>query len=316
MALLLLISEWARTIKGPLPVALIVDHRLRQNSSREAAEVARRAKSLGFAAKVLRSDDAPPKANIEEEARARRYGLLGAWCVKHRVKSLFVAHTMDDQAETFLLRLARGSGVDGLSGMKASSSFPFPGFPGVALVRPLLGFRRAELREYLSAKSVSFIDDPMNADPRFARTRIRAFLPALEAAGIATPRIAAAARHLARAREALESQTDEFLTACARIVPGEKALLDGAALLRVPREIGLRVLRRSLMLVGEKPVSPRFESLEPLFDALGNRDFRPRTLHGCRIGRARRADAIFGEATLAIARENPRRLLASKTEKT
>lgn len=315
MALLLLFSKWSRDTKGPLPVALIVDHRLRQNSSQEAAKVARRARSLGFAAKVLCCDEPPPKANIEEAARARRYGLLGAWCVKHRVQSLFVAHTMDDQAETFLLRLARGSGVDGLSGMKASSSFPFPGFPGVALLRPLLGFRRSELRDYLSAKGVLFIDDPMNADPRFARTRIRAFLPALEAAGIATPRIAAAARHLARAREALESEADEFLAARARIAPGEKALLDGAALLRAPREIGLRVLRRSLMLVGEKPVSPRFESLEPLFDALGNRNFRPRTLHGCRIGRARRADALFGEATLVIAREKPRRLLPSNTEK-
>jgi tRNA(Ile)-lysidine synthase len=315
MALLLLFNAWSRHAKAPLPVALIVDHRLRQNSSREAAEVARRAKSLGFTAKVLRSDEAPPKANIEEVARARRYGLLGAWCVKHRLKYLFVAHTMDDQAETFLLRLGRGSGVDGLSGMKAVSSFPFPGFSGVALVRPLLGFRRTELRDYLNANGVTFINDPMNADPRFARTRIRAFLPALEAAGIATPRIAAAARHLERAREALELKSDQFLTACARIVPGENALLDGAALLRVPREIGLRVLRRSLMLVGEKPVIPRFESLEPLFDALANRDFRPRTLHGCRIGRARRAEAVFGEATLVIARENPRRLLASKTEK-
>lgn len=308
MALLILLGEWSRNTKVALPPALIVDHGLRNRSAAEAALVARRVKGLGFTATVLRSKAPKPGANIEEEARRRRYSLLGDWCVRHGAGLLFVAHTMDDQAETFLLRLQRGSGVDGLSAMRPVAPFPLEEFPGVELIRPLLGFRRSELRDYLSRRCVLFIEDPMNSDPRFQRVRIRAAMPALEAAGIATARIASAAGHLARAREALETATEEFLLRHANISMEKNAMLDGAALVRAPREIALRVLRRMLMLVGGKPVAPRFESLEHLFDALRSGTFGARTLHGCRIGRARKEEAVFGEATLTIARENPRRV--------
>ena len=98
---------------------------------------------------------------------------IGEWCRANGVSTVLFAHTRDDQAETFLLRLGRGSGVDGLSAMRARAPFPCPGYDGIALVRPLLGIGRDELRADLKARGASWLEDPMNEDTRFARVRIR-----------------------------------------------------------------------------------------------------------------------------------------------
>jgi tRNA(Ile)-lysidine synthase len=224
---------------------------------------------------------------------------------------LFVAHTLDDQAETFLLRLGRGSGVDGLSGMRPQAPVPIKGFPGILLLRPLLEFRRAELRAYLEFRGAGWLEDPMNADPRFARTRIRGAVPALEAAGIPASRIARAAGHLARAREALEAETETFLAAHARVLPDGGTLIDAAALGCARREIGLRALSMVLNRVSGQARRPRFEGLERLFDALtGGNSMKARTLHFCRIGPATKTEREYGPQTLKIVREGPRKSLS------
>ena len=138
-----------------------------------------------------------PNSGIEGKAREARYALLGEWCAAHDVPSLFVAHTLEDQAETFLLRLGRGSGVDGLSAMRPRAPFPVAGFDSVQVLRPLLEIGRAELRAFLTARGTPWLEDPMNEDSRFARVRLRKALPTLEAAGVSARRIAEAARHLA-----------------------------------------------------------------------------------------------------------------------
>src|SRR6185312_1547355 len=166
--------------------------------------------------------------------------------------------TRDDQAETFMLRLARGSGLDGLAAMRAVS--PCPGFADIALVRPLLGFARDELRAGIK----EWIDDPMNADPRFGRVRVREALAGL---GVPAHRVAAAAAHRDRARQALEEVTDAvLLRAC---MPEQGAvLIEITALTAAPREIGLRALAKLLMAVSGQPYRPRFERLERLFDLI------------------------------------------------
>ena len=114
--------------------------------SEEAARAAQWGQRAGLDAHILRRQGGKPKSNIEDEARKSRYRLLGAWCAAHAVTKLFVAHTREDQAETFLLRLGRGSGVDGLSGMRAIAPLPVAGFANVQVLRPLLDMGRAELR--------------------------------------------------------------------------------------------------------------------------------------------------------------------------
>ncbi len=174
------------------------------------------------------------------------------------------------------------------------------------LVRPLLDIGRDELRADLAARGVAWLDDPMNEDPRFARVRIRQAMPALEAAGLSAARIAQAARHLARAREALDADTERFLRRHARFTPDGIAMLDGAALQAEPRETALRALSTILMRISGSAYRPRFERLEHLYDALG-RSTPGHTLSGCRIGPAPKESRHFGVGTLEVRREQPRR---------
>ncbi len=301
LALMLML---ARAKKNPAPIVLSVDHGLRPDLAGDANAVVQAAKKLGLEAHVLRWTGAKPKSDIEAAARDARYRLMGEWCAANRVGALYLAHTLEDQAETFLLRLARGSGLDGLSAMQQIAPFPLPGFGDLKLVRPLLSLTRAQLRVCLKEAGLAWRDDPMNEDPRFARVRIRQSWPQLEGIGLTPARIAATAAHLARARAALDAATEALIAEACRF-DGPKILLDGAALARVPREIGLRALATLLGRAGAKPYRPRFERLERLFEAA--LQGRPATLHGCRIGPVTRGNAPFGGKTLEIVPENPRK---------
>ncbi|MCP5412979.1 MAG: tRNA lysidine(34) synthetase TilS [Alphaproteobacteria bacterium] len=187
LALMHLAASHAAAAKSPAPIMLTVDHGLRKGSAGDARKVAGWAKALGLKAHVLTWRGDKPKRGIEAAAREARYRLMGAWMVKQGAAALCVGHTQDDQAETFLLRLARGSGVDGLSAMGALSRWPVAGFAGLAVVRPLLDRSRAELRAYLAAAGQDWLDDPMNDDPAFDRVRLRALAPALAEAGLTAP---------------------------------------------------------------------------------------------------------------------------------
>jgi len=303
---MLLVADWLRDSDRPsIGSVLIVDHGLRETSAREAKLVASWAERVGLRAHVLTWRGRKPRANVEEKARHARYTLMGDWCMANNVTQLLVAHTRDDQAETFLLRLGRGSGVDGLSAMSERAPFPLPGYR-VDLIRPLLNTGRKELRDYLKAQGADWLEDPMNAESRFARTRIRELLPRLESAGVSVSRIAKAAAHLSRARAALDDATAAFLAEHTRPHP-QALLVDAQALRSAAREIGLRVLSSCLLRIGGAPYRPRFERLEPLYDAVIAPGFEDaRTLAGCRVGLAPKARQSFGVGTLEIRREGPR----------
>jgi len=303
LALLFLLTDWACAMGLPLPTALTVDHGLQPQSGDYAQEVANRATQHGLAAHVLRWRGRKPMANVESAAREARYRLLGEWCRRNSILSLYVAHTLEDQAETFLLRLMRGSGVDGLSAMAVVAPFPSVECQQLCVARPLLSVPRAKLRAYLSGRGESWLEDGMNSDPRFARVRLRADWPALSDMGFSAERIGAAARHLRRARAALEMDTVALLarTSCTR---NGLLLIDAAQLCAAPEEIGLRALAAALMQVSRRHYRPRFERLERLLTAIRAGTLgRGKTLHGCCIGVAPRRQACFGGQTLRIARE-------------
>jgi tRNA(Ile)-lysidine synthase len=301
-----LLRDWTKATRLVPPIVLTVDHGLQPKSAANARKVLRWAKAIGLKAHLLSWEGAKPKADIEAEARQARYRLMGEWCRAHGIATLYVGHTRDDQAETFLLRLARGSGLDGLAAMRAISLFPVPGFEELRLVRPLIDFDRAILREFLEEREQKWIDDPMNADPRFGRVRIRGAMESLLAGGLTPGRIADAAAHLGRAREALDTVTAAVLRRACR-AEGETVFVETAALMSAPREIGLRALATLLMGVSRQAYRPRFERLERLFDTIGRGELgRGRTLHGCRIGPAPGSSTPFATGTLLVARENPR----------
>ncbi|MFO1142553.1 MAG: tRNA lysidine(34) synthetase, partial [Amaricoccus sp.] len=193
------------------------------------------------------------------------------------IGAVALGHTLDDQAETVLLRLARGSGVDGLSAMA-----PATRAWGILWLRPLLGVRRAALRDWLSGQGVGWAEDPSNEDPRFDRVRVRAALPALERLGLGPERLAATARNLARARAALEQATAVLARQAVEEGPAGDLALDPAALAGAPEEIRLRLLAAAVGWVSGAVLRPRLVRLEAALAAIETgRIGHGLTLHGC-----------------------------------
>ena len=303
IALMHLLTRWAKATGREPPQIVTVDHGLRKGSASDARKVTGWAKRAGLKAQALRWSGPHPTADIEAAAREARYRLMGAHAQRKKLTALYVCHTRDDQAETFLLRLMRGSGLDGLAAMRAFAPYPLPGFRDLCIVRPLLSLEREAVREHLRANKHQWLDDPMNEKEHNARVRLRRLLPHLEEAGLSRARIAAAAGHLTRAREALETVTAAVLARAVRRVENT-VHLDAAALVAAPREVGLRALAQLLMTVSGQSYRPRFERLERLFDQIcANRVGRGVTLHGCKIAAVPTRKGAFGAGTLVIARE-------------
>lgn len=312
VALMHLAADWSKITGAVPPVVLTIDHGLRPQSASDAARAVDWAEQLGLKAAVLVWEGPKPSTGIEEQARIARYRLLGRWCADRRIYNLFLGHTRDDQAETFLLRLARGSGIDGLAGMMPWGPLPVPQYSSVRVVRPLLDFSRDELRAYLRQRGAIWLEDEMNDDPAYARVRIRQLMPAIAAAGLAPQRIVNASKHISRARLALEAGTRDFLQEHVRFCASESygttdALLDGDTFRLIPCEIGLRVLSEILLRVGGGNYRPRFERLERLYRAITERALRGRTLAACRIGRAPRSCQFYGTGTVLVRPEAGRK---------
>jgi len=286
LALVLLAQDWARSVGGRVD-ALVVDHAMRPESGAEAARVAGWLAAREIPATVLTRQGSAPGADRQAAARHARYALIAEWCGQAGVLHLLLGHHRQDQAETLLLRLARGSGVDGLAAMA-----PITEGAGLRLLRPLLDVPRGRLVALLRAEGQEFVEDPSNDDPAYARVRMRRMLPGLAAEGLTPARLADTARRLARARAALEAAATDLLAGAATIYPQGYAILAPDVLRAAPEEVGLRATARVLGCIGGSPYAPRLERLERLYDWLvGGGAGDGRTLAGCRI--LRRGAAIL-----------------------
>lgn len=294
MALTLLLQEWVQARDGSL-TALIVDHAIRPESAAEAQKVAGWLAALRIDYKVLPWRGATIDSGVQAAARTARYALLSAWCEARACLHLAVAHHREDQAETVLLRLARGSGVDGLSAMA-----PVAETRALRIIRPLLSMPRARLRATLRALGQDHVEDPSNRNDRFARIRMRMLGSALDGAGMTPWRLAATASHMARAREALDDATAKLLARAVVLHESGYGILKPGLLAAAPRETGLRALAGLLACIGGGAYTPRFERLERLYDTI---DVIPggsgRTLAGCRI-LARRSGLLVCREVAAI----------------
>lgn len=246
--------------------AATVDHGLRPEAADEAAAVARLCAALGVPHATLSASVAPGGPGLQANARHARYAALGRWIADRDLPVLLTAHHADDQAETLLMRLNRGSGVGGLAGIRPRGPLPgssAPGGPG--LVRPLLAWRRAELAAIVADAGLRPAQDPSNLDPAFDRARLRAQLA--DAPWLDPAALARAAAHLADAEEALAWTADRLWAERARVDGGSLAL-DGADL---PPELELRLLRRSLATLAPN-ATPRSAELLRLRDTLQRGD--------------------------------------------
>ena len=316
-ALLLLAARWRKALRrapkfgpkfGPKLIAVTVDHGLRPESRREAAAVKRLARSLGVEHRTLRWTGRKPKAGLQAAARMARYRLLAGAATAAGARHVLTAHTLDDQAETVLIRLARGSGVGGLAGMTLASPLPVKEGGGIVLVRPLLGVPKSRLIATLKAARISYADDPTNRDPRFARARLRALMPALAREGLTADRLARLAQRAARSEAALWAAVRG---ARARIAPGpwpERGPVTMAAgsFFELPEEIALRLLGQAIEATGDEgPVElGKLEALSAALLQAGHSGRFRRTLAGAVV-------TLAGER-LFVERAPPRRHTASK----
>lgn len=260
-------------------VCLTVDHGLRTDSAHEAATVAARMNTLGIAHHILPWEGAKPTANIQAEAREARYALMAGWCRSNGVQYLLTAHHRDDQAETLLLRLARGSGVYGLAAMAPV----VPLGDDVTLVRPCLGFSKASLVAFLETRELPFVQDPSNQADRFDRVKIRKFLEKPPLDGFTPVRLAETAARLRRTRDALEYYEHEWLSRSVKQNPDGSIILNVAALQSAPEEIVLRGLASCCRIISGQGYVPRMEKLERAALAMQAPDFQGQTLYGVQM---------------------------------
>jgi len=235
--------------------AATVDHGLRPESAAEAAMVAGLCAALGVPHATLAAD-APIEGNLQSAARALRYRLLAAWAARSGLAFLLTAHHADDQAETLLMRLGRGAGLPGLSGIRAGTDIA-----GLAIARPLLGWRREALAGIVRAAGLDPVADPSNDDDRFDRARLRKRIA--EDGWIDPLPLARSAAALAEADAALDWAVDRL--AGERVSPcADGFVLDPAD---IPAELRRRLVLRILALLGPAD-PPRGEALQRLLAAL------------------------------------------------
>jgi tRNA(Ile)-lysidine synthase len=244
-------------------IALTVDHGLRPESAAEAAYVAAACKNLGIRHKILKWTGTKPRSGLEEAARKARYELMLDWCKKNNVGVLMTAHQADDQIETFLMNLGRGSGVYGLAGIRERATRD-----GVIIFRPLLNVPRAELKKYCEDNGIKYCEDAMNDDEEFLRVKIRKNRHVL---GLTDERLLLAIENLGRMREYVEVEALKL----ARNIPVE---FEAPMLLNAPDEVRFRAL--SMMLAKYYPI--RLDDIKRAFGRLDGGDCKF-TLGGCNI---------------------------------
>jgi tRNA(Ile)-lysidine synthase len=253
IAMMWLAARWRRALRhGPRLVAVTVDHGLRVEAAREAREVKRLAGELAVEHRTMRWTGVKPKTGIPAAAREARYRLLAQAARRYGATHLLTAHTRDDQAETFLMRMSRGSGLAGLGAMARLSLRD-----GIALTRPLLDVPKSRLLATLDKARVPFASDPTNQDPSFTRPRFRALMPALAAEGCDARNLARLAGRMARADAALELMTDGAERFLAVRDPNSSWHLrgydfDAAAFSELPEEIRVRLLARVIDRIGHE----------------------------------------------------------------
>ena len=274
VALLHLLNDYARS-RGIALHAATVDHGLRPEAAREAAMVAAQCRALGVAHDTLRWTGWDHSGNLQNEARKARYRLLADWARGQGIDAVCIGHTADDLAETFVMRLGRRAGVDGLSAMPAVFDRH-----GMRWHRPLLNARRADLRAHLTRCGVTWVDDPSNEDDSFARVRIRKALTVLTDLGVDSAALADVSRHLADARTALDAQMFAAARAHAHVQCGAVAM-DWQALCALPTETRRRLLTHTITWINGATYAPRSSAVAEVLTALD--DAGAATVQGCEL---------------------------------
>lgn len=243
-------------------ICLIVDHGLRKESQAEAVRTARFLQSKGIEVEILvwqQYQSSVQISNVQHQAREARYKLLAEYCRRHNISSLLTAHNKNDVAETVLMRIERGSGIDGISGIPSKQMFY-----DVAILRPMLGFARADILDLLSSADWEWIEDPSNKNLAFTRSRIRKLLNEQKNAEVWINRLSLLATNASRCRDFLERETQMHINAVCSISNYGYITLDRPSFAELHEEIQLRILSCILKAIGGEDYICKLIKLEAL----------------------------------------------------
>ena len=272
---------WCRAHKKHLHV-ITVDHGLRAEAEREAQQVAdwvAAQKDEAFIHQILHWEGDKPDTRVMEQARNARYNLMAEHCHDHGIQTVFIAHHQDDQAETLLIRLAKGSGLDGLTGMSELRNHD----DRLTLARPFLSCPKQVLVDYCTRHDVCFVQDPSNENTHYLRPRLRQSVEVLKEEGLTPERLSSLTRRLNRARQALEEISAKVYKDVLMQESKNDLMLNFETLKQHPEEIAFRIVKKAIEKVQDhNGYGVRMEKLENLFEEIwyNTDNFKPRTLGG------------------------------------
>ncbi len=283
LALLHILNEWGHADLN----VVTVNHGLRPDAASEALHVAQLCGRLDVPHRIIEWTGWDGKGNLQDQARRSRYSIVAEWARGLNLDGVALGHTMDDEAETMLMRLARGAGVDGLSGMAGRFRRD-----GMDFLRPVLSHRRDELRAFLKARRLRWVDDPSNEDEAFERVRVRKALSVLAPLGVTTEQLCTVAAHLREARDALSWVAANWVSKSAKVVAGD-LVFDRPALSGLPPELCRRLVTQGVRWIASSDYPPRRQAVDAALRVM--RDGGNTTLHGCRL--------MVSDMTVRITRE-------------
>jgi tRNA(Ile)-lysidine synthase len=295
MALLRLADRWASShLPAPILSVLTVDHGLRAGSGAEAARVGEWASALGRDHVTLTWVDPKPLTGIQSKARKARYDLMSAWCLANNADALLTAHTMDDQAETVLMRMRRTTSPDSLSGIPARGQWN-----GLPVLRPLLGLQRNDLRAALNEMGQGWIEDPSNDDPRFERVRVREAIAGFDRNSISVERLAALAQSCARTVQLLDQCATRWISKWVEETDAGVCFVPAEPFRLLPPALQQRILSRIVSHYGGGGLKPERDELQRLALWVSERDSASPsrcTLAGAVLGRRKAQFWVTREA--------------------
>lgn len=285
LALAYLMNQWCK-INNYRIINLIIDHDLRENSALEAQKTLNIIKSYSMDGQIIKWSHQKIKSNIQEQARIGRYNLLTDFCKANNYQCLLTAHHLNDQAETILMRILKGTGLYGLSGIAEISNYA-----GVIVLRPLLEFSKKELLEYVSSLKMDWIEDPSNNNLKFTRVKIRKFLAR---SNLFLDKITSLSKNLASARECIEYFVNNFIREFC-IKEEDRVIFNIDNFISLPDELKFRIIGNLIQEIGQKTKLSRADRIENLVNKILQKGFKAATLGSCLIQKKQKQIIITKE---------------------
>ena len=288
------LNKWAQE-KNCTITALIVDHKLRPESTKEAGMVSDTLSSYGINCKILTWEHNGISSNVQAKARAARYKLLTTYCKEHAIEHLFLGHTLDDQAETIMMRIFRGTGIDGLRGIAEKSLKN-----GVHILRPLLHIRKHQILDSLAKQNISYVIDPSNSNDKFDRIKVRKILSMVDElyhesqAQDIFHRFNLLASNCSRSFSYISKRVESAINKYVSINKQYNFAIINPSALKLHSEVKLRLFASVLESIAKPKTSIRLKSLLLLIESIETN--KVMTLAGCEIHLRKEGIIIFEEA--------------------